>query len=153
MTRCLGAPVPVNGFRHVCSNTVSVLVTRTDIVQCRRMSLGGSKLSQPQRFNAFAIAVLCLLPSCPSSSCVTADLRPTASTTTRRSGGWRWRNFCMRGAVMLLLLWVMCTRWSQNGINGRQAVRIKFTSMALALLCFLYINLALFGRGLLQSGL
>jgi len=60
----------------------------------------------------------------------------------------------MRGAVMLLLLlWVMCTRWSQNGINGRQAVRIKFTSMALALLCFLYINLALFGHGLLQSGL
>ena len=71
----MGAPVPVNGFRHVCSNTVSVLVTRTDIVQCRGMSLGGSKLSQPQRFNAFAIAVLCLLPSCPSSRCVTADLR------------------------------------------------------------------------------
>jgi hypothetical protein len=50
----------------------------------------------------------------------------------------------LRQYIMLLLLWVMCTRWSQNGINGRQAVRIKFTSMALALLCFLYIKFSSF---------
>jgi len=62
VTRCLGAPVPANGFRHVCSNTETVLVTDCDRVQCFGMSLGGSKLEQPQRFsvvlsNATATAV------------------------------------------------------------------------------------------------
>ena len=62
VTRCLGAPVPANGFRNVYSNTATVLVTDSDIVQCCRISLGGSKLVPPQRFslvlsNAIAIVV------------------------------------------------------------------------------------------------
>ena len=61
-TRCLCAPVPANGFRLVFTNASTDLVTETDIGQCRRMSLGGSKLVQPQRFsevlsNANAIVV------------------------------------------------------------------------------------------------
>jgi hypothetical protein len=51
VTRCLGAPVPANGFRHVCSNTCTALVTASDPVKCCRMSLGGSKLVPPQRFS------------------------------------------------------------------------------------------------------
>ena len=52
VTRCLCAPVPANGFGLVCRNaSLTVLVTKSDIEQCCRMSLGGSKLVQPQRFS------------------------------------------------------------------------------------------------------
>ncbi len=61
-TRCLCAPVPANGFRLVFRNALTVLVKESDIVQCMRLSSGGSKLVQPQRFsvvfsNAPAIVV------------------------------------------------------------------------------------------------
>ena len=49
---CLGAPVPVDGFRHVCSNTATALVTDSNLIQCQRISLGGGKVQQPQPFSA-----------------------------------------------------------------------------------------------------
>jgi hypothetical protein len=62
VTRCLCTPVPANGFVLVFTNASTVLVTGSDIEQCCRMPLGGSKLVQPQRFsvvlsNAKAIVV------------------------------------------------------------------------------------------------
>ena len=51
VTRCLCAPVPANGFRLVFTNALTILVTGSDIDQCCRMSLGGSKMAQPQRFS------------------------------------------------------------------------------------------------------
>ena len=62
VTRCLCAPVPANGFGHVFTNALTLLVTFSDPVHCIRMSLGGSKMVQPQRFsvvssNAMAIVV------------------------------------------------------------------------------------------------
>ena len=51
VTRCLCAPVPANGFRLVDRNASTFLVTFSDIVECLRMSLGGSKLVPPQRFS------------------------------------------------------------------------------------------------------
>ena len=62
VTRCLGALVPANGCRLVLTNTMTVLVTGSDIVQCYGMSLGGSKLVPPHCFsevssNAKAIGV------------------------------------------------------------------------------------------------
>ena len=62
-SRCLCAPVPANGFVLVFRNTSTATVVQdTDIEQCCRMSLGGSKLVQPQRFmvvlmNAMAFVV------------------------------------------------------------------------------------------------
>ncbi len=50
-TRCLCAPVPANGCGLVFTNALTVLVTDSDQAQCARMSLGGSKLVQPQRFS------------------------------------------------------------------------------------------------------
>ena len=50
-TRCLRAPVPANGFCLVFTNALTVLVKDSDIEQCCRMSLGGSKLVPPQRFS------------------------------------------------------------------------------------------------------
>ena len=98
VTRCLGAPVPANGFRHVCSNTLTFLVTFSDTAQCTRMSLGGSKLVPPQRFsvvlsNAFAIAVhaaqlvLCLIKALRCSQPIKRNrlrviLRKSSSTVT-----------------------------------------------------------------------
>ena len=41
------------------------------------------------------------------------------------------------------------SKWYQRKAGGAHQIYI----MALALLCFLYINLALFGHGLLQSGI
>ena len=62
VTRCLGAPVPATGCHLALTNTMTFLVTESDIEQCCRMSLGGSKLVPPQRFsevlsNAFANVV------------------------------------------------------------------------------------------------
>ena len=51
-TRCLCAPVPATSFGLVFSNTSTFLVTVSDMEQCIRMSLGGSKLVPPQRFSA-----------------------------------------------------------------------------------------------------
>ena len=51
VTRCLCAPVPANGFGLVFTNASTVLVALSDIEQCPWMSLGGSKLVQPQRFS------------------------------------------------------------------------------------------------------
>ena len=51
LTCCLCAPVPANGFRLVFTNASTELVTLGDTVQCCTMSLGGSKLVQPQRFS------------------------------------------------------------------------------------------------------
>ncbi len=51
VTRCLCAPVPANGCRLVFRNASTELVKASDIEQCYRMSLGGSKLIQPQRFS------------------------------------------------------------------------------------------------------
>ena len=61
-TCCLCAPVPSNGFRLVFTKASTELATFSDPVHCIRMSLGGSKLVQPQRFsvvssNAIAIIV------------------------------------------------------------------------------------------------
>jgi hypothetical protein len=52
----------VHGFRLVFRNASTVPVTFSDAEQCVRMSLGGSKLVQPQRFsevysNAMALVV------------------------------------------------------------------------------------------------
>ena len=52
VTCCLCAPVPANGFRLVFTNALTALVKGSDIEQCCRMSLGGSKLVPPQRFSA-----------------------------------------------------------------------------------------------------
>ena len=64
VTRCLCAPVPMNGLVPVLMNDAyfTFLVKGSDFVQCLRMSLGSSKLVQPQRFsgvfsNAEAIVV------------------------------------------------------------------------------------------------
>ena len=62
VTSCLCAPVPANRFGLIFTNASTVLVKDSDIEQCNRMSLGGSKLVQPQRFsevlsNAMAIVV------------------------------------------------------------------------------------------------
>ena len=51
VTRCFCAPVPANGFRLVFKNACTELVTGSDIEQCSRMSFGGSKPVQPQRFS------------------------------------------------------------------------------------------------------
>jgi len=56
------SPVPANGFDHICSNTPTVLVAFSDIVQCFRESWGGNKLTPSLRFsfvssNAIAKAV------------------------------------------------------------------------------------------------
>ena len=62
VTRCLCAPVPANGFGLVFTNASTELVTGSDKLQCKRISLGGSKLVQSQRFigvfsNAHAMVV------------------------------------------------------------------------------------------------
>ena len=51
VTRCLCAPVPANGFGLVYRNASTALVIDSDIEQCCRISLGSSKLVQPQRFS------------------------------------------------------------------------------------------------------
>ena len=51
VTRCLCAPVPANGFGLVFTNAITALVNGSDMVQCPRISLDGSKLEQPQRFS------------------------------------------------------------------------------------------------------
>ena len=56
VTRCLCAPVPANGFGLVFANaSLTVLVKGSDLEQYMRMSLGGSKLVQPQRFSKVLI--------------------------------------------------------------------------------------------------
>jgi hypothetical protein len=47
----LCAPVPTNGFGPVLTSAFTIIVTGRDFVQCLRLSLGGSKLVQPQRFS------------------------------------------------------------------------------------------------------
>jgi hypothetical protein len=44
VTRCFGTLAPMNGFAEVLNNTITVLVTDSDLEQCCRMSLVGSKL-------------------------------------------------------------------------------------------------------------
>ena len=62
LTRCSCAPVPANGFDLVFTNAYTELVTASDIVQCCRMSLGGSKLEQPQRFSeVVSYAMACVV--------------------------------------------------------------------------------------------
>ena len=51
ISSCLCAPVPANGCGLVFRNASTELVKASDIEQCYRMSLGGSKLVQPQRFS------------------------------------------------------------------------------------------------------
>ena len=61
-TCCLCTPVPANGFRLVFTNAYTVLVKVSDHVQCCRMSLGGSKLEQPQRFSeVLSNAIACVV--------------------------------------------------------------------------------------------
>ena len=67
VTRCLCAPVPANCFRLVFTNAMTVLVIDSDIEQCCRKSLGGSKLEPPQRFsvvfsNATAFSIATAFP-------------------------------------------------------------------------------------------
>ena len=87
VTRCLGAPVPANGFRHVYSNTFTVLVTITDPVQCIRISLGGSKLEQPQRFSeVFINALANVVPEAQSALCAIKALRCSQPIKRNRLG-------------------------------------------------------------------
>ena len=55
VTCCLCAPVPANGCGLVFTIASTVLVKESDIQQCPRMSLGGSKMEEPQRFSVIFI--------------------------------------------------------------------------------------------------
>jgi hypothetical protein len=95
--------------------------------------LGGSKLQQPQRFsvvlsNAFAIAVLFLLPSCPSSETDCFDYNAT-----------KWRVALVKflhawgsdAAAAVGDVYEVESKWHQRKAGGMHQIHIDSTRPAL----------------------
>ena len=87
VTRCLGAPVPANGFGLALTNTLTFRVTGSDTVQCKRMSLGGSKLVPPQRFSVvFSNAIAMVVHVAQAVLCAIKALRCSQPMKRKRLG-------------------------------------------------------------------